>query len=181
MIDGVDVRDWNLDRLRSQMGKIEQDIFLFSRSIADNIAFGVQKATQEEIENAAKEAQAHDFIMSFNDGYESEIGERGVTLSGGQRQRLASGARLLAAAPDPDPGRLDQRDRQRDRRRDSAGDAAGAGGKNDDIDHASALADPLGRPHHRFGKWPSHRQRLARRIAAQLGTLSADLRALWRR
>ena len=89
LIDGVDVRDWNLDRLRSQMGKIEQDIFLFSRSIAENISFGVQNATREEIENAAKEAQAHDFIMSFNDGYDSEIGERGVTLSGGQRQRLA--------------------------------------------------------------------------------------------
>ncbi len=89
LIDGVDVRDWNLDRLRSQMGKIEQDIFLFSRSIADNIAFGVQNATREEIENAAAEAQAHDFIMDFNEGYDSEIGERGVTLSGGQRQRLA--------------------------------------------------------------------------------------------
>ncbi len=89
LIDGVDVRDWNLDRLRSQMGKIEQDIFLFSRSIADNIAFGVQDASQAEIEAAAKEAQAHDFILSFNEGYQSEIGERGVTLSGGQRQRLA--------------------------------------------------------------------------------------------
>jgi len=89
LIDGVDVREWNLDRLRSQMGKIEQDIFLFSRSIADNIAFGVHNATPQEIENAAKEAQAHEFILSFNDGYESEIGERGVTLSGGQRQRLA--------------------------------------------------------------------------------------------
>ena len=89
LIDGVDVRDWNLHRLRSQMGKIEQDIFLFSRSIAENISFGVEKATQEEIEDAAREAQAHDFIMSFNDGYDSEIGERGVTLSGGQRQRLA--------------------------------------------------------------------------------------------
>ena len=89
LIDGVDVRDWNLDQLRSQMGKIEQDIFLFSRSVAENIAFGVQEASQAEIEAAAKEAQAHDFILSFNDGYESEIGERGVTLSGGQRQRLA--------------------------------------------------------------------------------------------
>ncbi|MCY3832817.1 MAG: ABC transporter ATP-binding protein [Chloroflexi bacterium] len=89
LIDGVDVRDWNLDRLRSQMGKIEQDIFLFSRSVAENIAFGVQNASQEEIETAAREAQAHDFILSFNDGYDSEIGERGVTLSGGQRQRLA--------------------------------------------------------------------------------------------
>ena len=89
LIDGVDVRDWNLDRLRSQMGKIEQDVFLFSRSVAENIAFGVENASREDIENAAKEAQAHDFILSFNDGYESEIGERGLTLSGGQRQRLA--------------------------------------------------------------------------------------------
>ena len=89
LIDGMDVRDWNLDRLRSQMGKIEQDVFLFSRSIAENIAFGVENASQADIEAAAKEAQAHDFIMTFNDGYQSEIGERGVTLSGGQRQRLA--------------------------------------------------------------------------------------------
>ena len=89
LIDGKDVRDWSLDRLRSQMGKIEQDVFLFSRSIAENISFGVESATQEQIEAAAKEAQAHDFILSFNDGYDSEIGERGVTLSGGQRQRLA--------------------------------------------------------------------------------------------
>ncbi len=89
LIDGVDVRDWNLDRLRSQMGKIEQDIFLFSRSVAENIAFGVQDTTRQQIEAAAREAQAHDFIMSFNEGYDSEIGERGVMLSGGQRQRLA--------------------------------------------------------------------------------------------
>ena len=89
LIDGVDVREWNLDRLRSQMGKIEQDIFLFSRSVAENIAFAVADASQAEIEGAAKEAQAHDFILTFNEGYDSEIGERGVTLSGGQRQRLA--------------------------------------------------------------------------------------------
>ena len=89
LIDGIDVRDWNLDKLRSQMGKIEQDVFLFSRSIAENISFGVQNATQAEIEIAAQEAQAHDFIMSFNEGYQSDVGERGVTLSGGQRQRLA--------------------------------------------------------------------------------------------
>ena len=89
LIDGVDVREWNLDRLRSQMGKIEQDIFLFSRSIAENIAFGVTDASREAIEEAAKEAQAHEFILSFNEGYDSEIGERGVMLSGGQRQRLA--------------------------------------------------------------------------------------------
>ncbi len=89
LIDGRDVRDWSLESLRSQISTIEQDIFLFSRSLAENIAFGVPDATQADIEQAAKEAQAHDFIMSFNDGYYTEIGERGVTLSGGQRQRIA--------------------------------------------------------------------------------------------
>jgi ATP-binding cassette, subfamily B, bacterial len=89
LVDGVDVRDWNMESLRSQVSTIEQDVFLFSRSIAENIAFGVPDASQEAIEQAAKEAQAHDFIMRFEQGYETEVGERGVTLSGGQRQRLA--------------------------------------------------------------------------------------------
>ena len=89
LIDDVDVRDWSLDALRSQIAKIEQDVFLFSRSIADNIAFGAPNATREEIMHAAQAAQAHDFISSFSDGYDTEIGERGVTLSGGQRQRIA--------------------------------------------------------------------------------------------
>jgi ATP-binding cassette subfamily B protein len=89
LIDGIDVRDWNLESLRSQISTIEQDIFLFSRTLAENIAFGNNEATQEEIEQAAREAQAHDFILSFNEGYETEVGERGVTLSGGQRQRIA--------------------------------------------------------------------------------------------
>jgi len=89
LVDGVDVRDWNLEALRRQISIIEQDIFLFSRSIADNIAFGKPGATREEIEAAAKAAQAHEFILSFKEGYDTVIGERGVTLSGGQRQRLA--------------------------------------------------------------------------------------------
>jgi ATP-binding cassette subfamily B protein len=89
LIDGVDVRDWDLDALRSQIGKIEQDIFLFSRSIGENIAFGAPEATQEQIEAAARAAQAHDFIMTLADGYQTVVGERGVTLSGGQRQRIA--------------------------------------------------------------------------------------------
>jgi len=88
-VDGVDVRDWNIEALRRQISIIEQDIFLFSRSIAENIAFGKPDATMEEIVAAAKAAQAHEFIMSFPDGYGTVIGERGVTLSGGQRQRLA--------------------------------------------------------------------------------------------
>lgn len=88
-IDGVDVRDWNLEVLRQQISIIEQDIFLFSRSIAENIAFGKPDATQAEIEAAARAAQAHDFIMSFPDGYATVVGERGMMLSGGQRQRIA--------------------------------------------------------------------------------------------
>lgn len=95
-IDGVDVRDWNLDALRSQISTIEQDIFLFSRSIAENIGFGLgPRANQDTIETAAREAQAHEFVMGFQDGYDTIIGERGVTLSGGQRQRLAIARALL--------------------------------------------------------------------------------------
>jgi ATP-binding cassette, subfamily B, bacterial len=95
-IDGVDTRDWQLDALRSQVSTIEQDIFLFSKTIAENIGFSLGgRATQADIERAARDAQAHDFIMSFKDGYETIIGERGVTLSGGQRQRLAIARALL--------------------------------------------------------------------------------------
>jgi ATP-binding cassette subfamily B protein len=88
-VDGVDVRDWSMESLRSQISNIEQDIFLFSGTIAENIAFGREDATQEMIEQAAKEAQAEEFILSFQERYNAEIGERGVTLSGGQRQRIA--------------------------------------------------------------------------------------------
>jgi ATP-binding cassette subfamily B protein len=89
LVDGIDVRDWDLEALRRQISIIEQDIFLFSRKISENIAFGRQDATESAVEAAAKAAQAHDFVMSFGEGYETVIGERGVTLSGGQRQRLA--------------------------------------------------------------------------------------------
>jgi len=89
LVDGVDVRDWNLENLRRSISIIEQDIFLFSRTVAENIAFGKPGATQEEIEQAAKAAQADEFITTFADGYKTIVGERGVTLSGGQRQRLA--------------------------------------------------------------------------------------------
>jgi ATP-binding cassette subfamily B protein len=88
-VDGVDVRDWNLESLRQQISIIEQDLFLFSRTVAENIAFGRPGATQAEIEAAARAAQAHEFILEFKDGYQTVVGERGVTLSGGQRQRLA--------------------------------------------------------------------------------------------
>jgi ATP-binding cassette, subfamily B, bacterial len=96
LVDGVDVRNWSMANLRSQISTIEQDVFLFSRTIRENIAFGLgSKATEENIIRAAKDAQAHDFIMSFKDGYDTLVGERGVTLSGGQRQRLAIARALL--------------------------------------------------------------------------------------
>jgi ATP-binding cassette subfamily B protein len=89
LVDGIDVRDWNLEALRRHISIIEQDIFLFSRSVSENIAFGDKAASRAEIESAARAAQAEEFIDDMENSYESVIGERGVTLSGGQRQRLA--------------------------------------------------------------------------------------------
>jgi ATP-binding cassette, subfamily B, bacterial len=96
LIDGVDVRAWSLDGLRSQIGKIEQDIFLFSRSIADNIAFGAPGASRAQVVEAAQAAQAHAFISGLPEGYDTVVGERGMTLSGGQRQRIALARAFLS-------------------------------------------------------------------------------------
>lgn len=96
LVDGIDVRAWKLEALRSQIATIEQDIFLFSRSVAENIAYGLgQQADHEAIRRAAFDAQAHQFIMGFKEDYQTIIGERGMTLSGGQRQRLAIARALL--------------------------------------------------------------------------------------
>ena len=96
LVDGQDVRSWSLESLRSQTAAVEQDVFLFSRSIRENIAFGRPGASEFEVEAAAKAAQAHDFILSFGKGYDTLVGDRGVTLSGGQRQRIAIARAFLA-------------------------------------------------------------------------------------
>jgi ABC-type multidrug transport system fused ATPase/permease subunit len=94
-IDGIDVRELGLRSLRGAIGVISQDPFLFSTTVRENIAFGVADALDEEVVQAARLAQAHEFIERLPDGYEAVIGERGITLSGGQRQRIAIARALL--------------------------------------------------------------------------------------
>ncbi|MHA1469221.1 MAG: ABC transporter ATP-binding protein [Candidatus Asgardarchaeia archaeon] len=95
LIDGYDIRDVKLESLRKQIGIVPQDIFLFSGTIRENIAYGKPDATEEEIIRAAKLANIHDFIVSLPNKYDTIIGERGVTLSGGQRQRVAIARAIL--------------------------------------------------------------------------------------
>jgi len=94
-IDGIDIRKVTLNSLRRQIGIVLQETILFATTIRENITFGRPDATQEEIEQAAKAAAAHEFIMAFPDGYDTYVGERGSTLSGGQRQRIAIARALL--------------------------------------------------------------------------------------
>jgi ATP-binding cassette subfamily B protein/subfamily B ATP-binding cassette protein MsbA len=95
-LDGIPLQEINLNSYRALLGIVEQDIFLFEGTIASNIAYGKRGATPEQIQSAAKQAAADSFITEFRDGYETEIGERGVKLSGGQRQRIAIARALLA-------------------------------------------------------------------------------------
>jgi len=95
LIDGRDARDYRLTELRGQMSMVPQEVLLFGGSIADNIAYGKPGATAEEIEQAARQANAHDFIQGFPEGYATLVGDRGVKLSGGQRQRVAIARAIL--------------------------------------------------------------------------------------
>jgi len=98
-IDGQDIRDFTLQSLRHNVGIVQQDVYLFSATIRDNIAYGVSDASHEDVVQAAKIAQLHDHIMSLPDGYDTWVGERGATLSGGQRQRLSIARTILIDPP----------------------------------------------------------------------------------
>ena len=98
-IDGIDIKDVQIESLRQQIAIVQQEAFLFARTIKENIAFGKPNATDEEIIRVAKIAQAEEFITTFPDGYDTVVGERGVTLSGGQKQRLTIARALLLDYP----------------------------------------------------------------------------------
>lgn len=98
-IDGYDIRKVTLQSLRSQIGIVQQDVYLFAGSIYENIAYGKPGATKEEVIAAAKNANAHEFIMAFPDGYDTDIGQRGIKLSGGQKQRLSIARVFLKNPP----------------------------------------------------------------------------------
>lgn len=98
-IDGIDIRDMKVSDLRNQIGIVQQDVYLFAGTIMDNIRYGKPDATDEEVIRAAKNANAHEFIMSFPDGYDTDIGQRGVKLSGGQKQRLSIARVFLKNPP----------------------------------------------------------------------------------
>ena len=99
LIDGVDIRDVSLDSLRRNIGVVQQDVYLFAGSVAENLRYGRPGATQAEIEQAARRANAHDFIMALPQGYDTEVGQRGVRLSGGQKQRLTIARAFLKDPP----------------------------------------------------------------------------------
>ena len=98
-IDGTDIKDVTLKSLRDHIGVVQQDVYLFMGTIKENIRYGKPDATDEEVIQAAKLANAHDFIMSFENGYDTDIGQRGVKLSGGQKQRLSIARVFLKNPP----------------------------------------------------------------------------------
>lgn len=98
-IDGKDIRDVTLSSLRNHIGMVQQDVYLFAGTIFENIAYGKPGASREEVIEAAKNANAHEFIMSFPDGYDTDIGQRGIKLSGGQKQRLSIARVFLKNPP----------------------------------------------------------------------------------
>ena len=98
LLDGIDIKDIKLDSLRRNIGVVQQDVYLFSGTVLDNIRYGKPDASKEEVIQAAKKANAHEFIMNLPKGYDTDIGQRGIKLSGGQKQRLSI-ARIFLKDP----------------------------------------------------------------------------------
>ena len=161
-IDGYDTRDVTLTSLRENVGIVMQDVFVFAATIRDNIAYGLDEVDMEEVVEAAKIAQLHDFIEGLPDGYDTWVGERGVTLSGGQRQRLAIARTILLDPPviilDDSTSSVDM---ATEHRLQEALDEA-IRGTYDLCDRPQALDRPQGQPGPRYGRRRDRRARGAR-------------------
>jgi ATP-binding cassette subfamily B multidrug efflux pump len=173
LIDGVDVRDLDLVSLRRQIGIVLQTSVLFSDTIKANIAYGKPDASMEEIVAAARAAQAHEFIEGFTHGYETMVGERGVTLSGGQRQRVAI-ARPAHEPADPDPRRFDVFCGYADGTIDPGSVGHVDGGPHNLCHCPSSQHRPPRGPDSGDGPGTDRRARDARRIAAGRWPVSGD-------
>ena len=174
LIDGADVRDVELNSLRAQIGVVTDDPFLFSATVHDNIAYGRPDATREEVERAAERAQAAGFIAELPDGYDTVVGERGLTLSGGQRQRIAIARALVI---DPRILVLDDATSSVDASTEQAIKQAlreAMRGPHDVRDRPPALHDRAGRRHRRARGRRDRRPRHARRAAARERAVRRD-------
>ena len=146
LIDGVDVRAVTQRSLRGQMGLVPQDPFLFSGTVADNIRFGAARCRQDAVEDAARQANAHDFILALPDGYATDILEGGANLSAGQRQLICIARAVLADSAHPRPGRGHGQRRHRDRIADPGRARPAAGGAHLHRHRPSAQHHPQRRP-----------------------------------
>ena len=141
-IDGTDIRKVQLKNLRDQIGIVQQDVYLFAENVMENIRYGRPDATDEEVIEAAKRANAHEFIMELPDGYETDIGQRGVKLSGGQKQRLSIARVFLKNPPVLIFDEATSAPRQRERE-DRPGIPGKTGEKPHDVcDRPSSFHDP---------------------------------------